>query len=304
MRRCALFALLLLPLIAEEAPEQLTAAQVRALLREARNNYSSEDPEDLALAAQRFALAAQAADPGEVNLDAVRLAEAKAWMKANQSERALEALRKIQGFDRAGDRARHRHLLGGAHLAAGEEALAREEFDAAKEHMEQAVQAFTDSLKEHPVSTEAKENLEIAHRRLQHVIDVTPPPPPGDPESGDDQQEDPEDGDQEQQPQPQPQEQEQEQGQEQGQGQEEPETSDPSDPSDESDMPEPAEASDPTDSSGTGEPSGAPAPEEPLDLTEEETLRTLDALQEQERRQREEILRNRQLRRVPVEKDW
>ncbi|MCH8527410.1 MAG: hypothetical protein LAT79_09695, partial [Kiritimatiellae bacterium] len=66
---------------------------------------------------------------------------------------------------------------------------------------------------------------------------------------------------------------------------------DPSDLSDASDL-----SDDPSASEHT--------PEE--DFSEEEAQRTLDALLEQERRLRDEILRNRNrnLQTVPVEKDW
>jgi len=265
-----LILLLTLPLFAEDVPEALTPTQVRHLLREARQLYTSEEPEDLANAARMFRAAAEAADPDEVHLDAVRLAEAMAWMQANQTERALEAFEGIQGFEDAADRARHRNLRGNAHLAAGEQAFAQEEFDAAKEHMESAVQSFIESLQDNPASEDGKRNLEIAHRRLQHVIENTPPPPPPD-EDGESDDSDEDDAD--------------------------PDQTDPTDQTD---------PSDPTDAS---EPSETPSASEPLpdeDFSEEEAQRTLDALLEQERRLRDEILRNRNrnLQTVPVEKDW
>jgi hypothetical protein len=280
---------LTLPLFAEEEPQPLTPAQVRHLLREARQLYTSEEPEDLANAARMFRAAAEAADPDEVHLDAVRLGEAMAWIKANQTEQALEAFERIQGFEDAADRARHRNLRGNAHLAAGEQAFAQEEFEAAKEHMESAVQSFIESLQDNPASEDGKRNLEIAHRRLRHVIENTPPPPPPD-ESGESEGSDEDDAD-DQQDQTDP------------TDQSDPSDEDESDPSDESDPTDQSDPIDQTDPSDPSDPSASePLPEE--DFSEEEAQRTLDALLEQERRLRDEILRNRNLQTVPVEKDW
>lgn len=289
-----LFLLLLtLPLFAEEVPEDLTPAQVRHLLREARQLYASEEPEDLANAARLFRAAAEAADPEEVHLDAVRLAEAMTWMRADQTERALEAFEHIQGFEDAADRARHRNLRGNAHLAAGEQAFAQEEFDTAKEHMESAIQSFIESLQDDPASEDGKRNLEIANRRLRHVIENTPPPPPPEESGEDDDSEEGEDADPDQTDQPDPTD----------------PSEDESDPSDEFDPSDPSDPADPSDLSDASDLSDDPSasehtPEE--DFSEEEAQRTLDALLEQERRLRDEILRNRNrnLQTVPVEKDW
>lgn len=304
MKPLLYFLLLLgLPLFAEDDLPDLTPAQIRHMLREARQLYDSEDSEDLINAARIFRAAAGAADPDEVHLDAVRLAEAMAWMQAGQTEAALNAFESIQGFENAVDRARHRNLRGNAHLAAGEQAFAQEEFDAARGHMESAVQSFIESLQDDPASDHTRRNLEIANRRLQHVIDNTPPPPPPE-ESGENGDSD-EDDSEDQQDQPDPTDQsdpseDASDPSDESDSSDESDKSDPSDPSDESDPADPSDLSDVADAPSTSE----PTPDE--DLSEEDVQRTLDALLEQERRLRDEILRDRArtLRTPPVEKDW
>jgi len=305
MKRLLLFVLLATPGFADEAVEPLSPAQVRALLREARTLYASEDTEELGKSAELFGAAAEAADPGEVHVDAVRLAEAQAWLKADQPQRALEAFEQIQGFEQAADRARHRMLRGNAQLLLGEQALAEEDFEAAKEQMNQAIESFVESLMEDPRSEDAKRNLEIANRRLQYVIENEPPPPEPPTKEEDEEKQDPPE-------EPPPEEQESEP--ESGEGESEPQEQE-SDPSEGEDQGEP-QPGDPQE--GEGEPSDPQEepgePEEPGeaesmegeldDLSEEEAGRTLDALLEQERRLREEILQNRRLRTIPVEKDW
>lgn len=308
MRRALLLLLLAGSALAEEPVETLTPAQVRALLREGRSRFDSEDSQDLAEAARMFAAAADAADPGEVHVDAVRLAEAKAWLKADQPQRALEAFEKIQGFERAADRARHRMLRGNAQLLLGEQALAEEDFDAAKELMELAIESFVESLMENPVSEDAKRNLEIANRRLQYVIENEPPPPPPDeePQEGEDPEQQPPEEEPEEQDPSEP---------ESGEGEPEPQEQE-SEPQEGEDEGEP-QPTDPREQEGDPSESQDPAPEwdeqveQPSremeledDLSEEEVERALDALLEQERRLREQILQNRRLRRIPVEKDW
>lgn len=305
MKRVGLM-LLLLPLFAGESSGSLSPAQVRQLLNQAVQHYQSDEKPEPAEAAQLFRAAVENADPGEVHTDAVRLAEAMAWMQAGDPERALEAFEQIQGFEQPAHRARHRHLRGTAHLAAGEQAFAREDFGPAREHMESAVQSFIESLQEDPASDVGKRNLEIAHRRLQHIIDHTPPPPPPD-ESGEGQNDDTDPSeDAQDSPQHPP-------------DSADPNDSEPPDNSDASDAPDTSDESDTSEESEESDPAGAPdasapsearesasSPDLEEDFSEEEAQRTLDALLEQERRLRDEILRNRnrQLQTLPVEKDW
>jgi len=308
MKTLILFLLLVFPLFAEETVETLRPAQVRHLLREARKQYMSEDLQELAEAARIFSAAAEASDPGEVHVDAVRLAEAQAWLKADQHDRALEAFEKIQGFEQAADRARHRLLRGNAQLAMGERALAEENFEAAKDQMNQAIESFVESLMEDPRSADAKRNLEIANRRLQYVIENEPPPPP--PEKN------PEDQQQEQEKPPEEQEQDGQSQPSQGEGEpdEQKQESEPSEGEEPEEPPSPqpqaregeGDPSDPQDEPGEPEEPGETEPTEGdlEDLSEEEAQRTLDALLEQERRLREQILQNRRIRTIPVEKDW
>lgn len=294
---------------APEAPEALSRFQVRQLLRDARGVYedAEAEPEAFAEAARAFALAAEHGEPGEVNFDAIRFAEALSWMRANQPERALEAFERVEGFPRSGDRARHRFHRGNAHLAAGENALSGEDFESAKAQMTQAIDNYIASLLEDPEAEPAKQNLEIARRRLQFVEENQPPPPP--PEPGDDDEEEEEDPDPAEEPPP------PEPGEEGEEGEDDP---------DASPEPEPGEDDPDEDPGEPGEEDGEdgdPAPATPdlvedvegeapdddpdlEDLTEDDARRTLDWLFEQERRQREDILRNRHRHRAPVEKDW
>lgn len=317
MKFLLLLTLLAAPFAAahEDGEDHLTPGQVRYLLRQGRRLYEQGEAEAFAEAARTFALAAQHADPAEVHLDAVRLAEAKAWLQADRPDLALNAFEQIQGFDAPADRARHRLLRGNAHLAAGELALAGEDFEAAKEQMEQAIQSLIDALQTDPASEEAKRSLEIAHRRLRYVIDNQPPPPPPEGGEGDAEQDD-EDENQEQEPQPQPQPQPEE-----GEGDAEEEPGEDDRPQ----MPPPAPEDQPQDGEpeeGEGDGDPADAREAPLleeevaehdgpdldldtdNLDEEEARRALEALMEQERRLREQILQNRRIRTIPVEKDW
>ncbi|MCC5849544.1 MAG: hypothetical protein JJU29_15795 [Verrucomicrobia bacterium] len=305
-----------IPLEAAQA-EDLTPFQIRHVLREARRLYEAHDEESdpaaLAEAAHAFALAAEKGEPGEVNLDAVRLAEAMAWMRADRPEAALEAFEKIQGFDEAADRARHRLLRGNAHLAAGERAFSQEDFDAAKEQMGEAIESYIASLMDDPASEAAKQNLELAHRRLKFVKDEEGEyeqemPQPGDDEEGEEGKD--EEGEDEMPPRPV----DELEGEEDEDGEQvmEPEPDD--QPGEEGDETE-ADERDPDEDDPEGDPAIADPGEEdePLegemapevdDLTDEEIESTLNALLEQERRLRDEILRNRHRRQIPVEKDW
>lgn len=312
-RLLPLLMLATLPAWSETEPrETLSRFQVRQLLRQARNLYNDDEvePEALEETARAFALAAEHGEPGEVNLDAVRFAEAMAWMRANQPERALEAFERIQGFPRADERARHRFHRGNAHLAAGENALSGEDFDTAKEQMSLAIENYIASLLEEPGAEPTKQNLEIARRRLQFVEENAPPPPSVEPEPGEDEDQEEQDPGEEPPP-PQP----GEEGEEGEDPDPQPQPQPDPEPGDEDDTDAPGEEAeqDPAD----GDPADAtpdlvedvegeaPRDDPDLeDLTEDEARRTLDWLFEQERRQREDILRNRHRHRAPVEKDW
>ena len=308
-----------MPALAQEEPVSLedvgdlTPFQIRHVLREARRLYEADeedaDPATLAEAARAFALAAEKGEPGEINLDAVRLAEAMAWMRAERPEDALEAFEKIQGFEAAADRARHRLLRGNAHLAAGERAFSQEDFDTAKEQMGEAIESYIASLMDDPTSEAAKQNLELAHRRLRFVEENEPPPPPPENQEDEDEDQDQEDGDDEQDQEPQPQPGEADESEE---GEDDPEPQPGEEEEDDDTRPEEGDP-------GEDEAEGDPAPADPGeeddprememdpeldDLTDDEIESTLNALLEQERRLRDEILRNRHRRQIPVEKDW
>ena len=320
IRRVLLILLLATGLRAEESdpePETLSRVQIRQLLRDARRLYDAQ-PEEAdaesraahAEAARAFARAAEAGDPGEVNLDAVRLAEAMAWMRADQPELALEAFDRIQGFDEALDRARHRFLRGNAHLAAGEAALSREDFEEAKTQMGEAVESLISSLMEDPQAEAAKQNLEVARRRLRWVEENEPPPPPPEEEPGEDDSEE-EDTDPDETPPPDmpdmPEPQDDEDEQETDPDGDEDDGAEAADAdAEEGDEGEDEEEAEPGEPEWTEDVDGAAAADDPEfdDLDMDTAEQTLDALLEQERRLREEIIRNRRIRTIPVEKDW
>ena len=317
IRRLLIASLLVFTVRAEDpAPETdtLSPVQVRQLLRDASALYEEHaddsdaaDPEALTEAARAFARAAREGDPGEVHLDAVRLAEAMAWMRAGQPEQALEAFDRIQGFSETHDRARHRFLRGNAHLAAGEAALSREDFETAKSQMGEAVESFISSLMEDPQAEAAKQNLEIARRRLRWVEENEPPPAEEDTDP-DDQDEEPDDTPQpEIPPKPEPGDEEEDDPDDdpaptEAEGEDEGEESE-TDPADEDETDGEADA-DTGDPAAQEDVDGDPVAEDLDDLDLEDAVQTLDALLEQERRLREEIIRNRHHRSIPVEKDW
>jgi len=312
--RVLLFVLAAFFLRAEDPAEQpLTRTQIRHLLQQARNLYRDDDaePEELADAAQAFGLAANQAEPGEVDLDAVRFAEALAWMRTGQPDRALEAFGNIQGFPLPEQRARHRFHRGNAHLAAGEQALTQDDFQSAKQQMEEAIENYIASLQEDPQAESAKQNLEIARRRRRWGEENAPPPPPPEEDGEDDEEsEDQDDPEERETPQDMPpptpedeQDQEQDAEMQHQPGEDEEGVQDqPQDGDEETDADDPTPAAPDLVEDVDGE---APQDDPDLeDLTEEESRRTLDRLFEQERRRREEILHNRHRDSPPVEKDW
>jgi outer membrane biosynthesis protein TonB len=239
--------------------------------------------------------AATNAVPGEFDADAIRLAEAMAWMKANRPDEALKSFERLKGFDESEERARQRLLKGNAHLAQAEQHVAGEQWDEGIQQATKAAEAFASSLKENAESMEAKRNLEIARDRERTYRLLRPPPTPTPP------------------PQPTPQAQPSPTPSPQPSPQGPTPTPDPS----ASPTPQPNGQPSPTpQAEGTPQPQDGDSEQKPepgeegnageadaKDLTEEETERILDALLEQEKRMRDQILR-RNLRQIPVEKDY
>lgn len=278
---------------------QVTRAQLDLMLNQAKAQYNAEEPatEELAEAAERFKAAAELGEPGEYNLDALRLAEGMSLLKAGKPEEALEAMKAIEGFDSPEERSRLRLMRGNAHLAQGTAAAERKQWEPAKEEVGAAIDSFANALIEDPQSEAARHNLELAQRRLEQIKRQQPPPTPTH-----EPQPTPTPGPS---PTPTPEGDQGQQGDEQQQ--EEQDQTDPSDPSDEeSDKSDPS-PQDPA--SGEGEPGeegegeGVPAQPTNEELDEQQAQQVLDAYLEQEKHQRRQIL-ERRVRPVPVEKDW
>ncbi len=288
-----------LPLAAQDT-NALTRAHIRNLLREASETYATPQPESANNAAQRFGAVADLDDPREYNLDALRLAQGMALLKAGDAPAALQALDKVKGFDHSTERSRLRLLRGNAHFHLAEKSAADEKWDEALGAIAKAVENYTQALIETPDSPDARHNLELAHRRRQDFERLKPPPPTPtptpsptptpDPQASPTPTPDPQASptptpDPQASPTPTP----------------DPQASPTPDPNA---TPEPQDTGEPQEPQDTqsGEPSslGEPSEEE---RNAQEAARILDAFLQQERNQRDQILK-RNLRILPVEKDW
>jgi outer membrane biosynthesis protein TonB len=314
-----LLALLIALPLSAQTTNTLSRTQIQGVLRGAREAYVKEDPEMASIAAQAFGSVAETNDDKEYNLEALRLAEGMAHLKGNDPASALKALEQIKGFDSPGERARLRLMRGNAHFALGNQAAEAKKWDEAKTQMGKAIENQVQSLIEMPSSEEARHNLELSRRRLAEIIRQQPPPPPTPtpqptptPTPKPSPTPTPQPG---QKPTPTP----------------EPQPSPTPDPNA---TPTPSPSGTPTpdpNATPTPSPNGTPTPDpnatsEPRDgdpsnpdekkdpqeasaaekgegLDPKEAERILDAFLEQEKNQRDQILKQR-IRSVPVDKDW
>jgi len=288
----------------EEAPSTFTRSQIRTLLQQTIELYSSEDQTDLEQAAQNFQALVTDAPEGEMDQDALALAESMAFLKAGQPQKALERLDQIEGFEESKERSQARMMKGNAQRQLSEAAVSSEQWEDATTQMTGAVESYKNALREDSNLVAARQNLELSNKRLQEIIELTPPPPEDQESEDQEENEDDEEtsDDQEQQ-------QNQEPGDESDPSDDEQEQdSDPSDPaddqqdpSDQDEPPESEESSEEENADPAGQASEGVDPAEELDAKQAEQL--LDAALEQEKRQRRQILQQR-VRSIPVEKDW
>lgn len=314
----AVLATALLSVSAQTETNRVERLALRQRLREAREAFGEDAGEALAEAADHFKAVREQGEEGEFDLDALRLAEGMAHLRAGKPEQALQVLDAVEGFENAPERARHRRLKGLAHMGLAEAAANEERWDDALRDMDEAVSDFTRSLKETPDDEASRHNLELAHRRRREIEQQKPPPPPEseDQENEDEQDQDEQDQDEQEQDEQERDEQEQDSEEQDGESQDEEETQPEEQEGDESSADEEGEQ-DPQDAEGEGEPRSADEPEGEADpsaagepgeeeVDAREAARILEAYLEQEKRQRRQLLEEqmRRLRRQPVEKDW
>jgi len=288
-------------------PQPLDRHTLRRAVQGARILYKRGDETDFSSAADAFKAVEASGDTEEFNLDALRLAEGLSRLRGGDPDGALDALNRIQGFPEAEQRGRHRQLKGIAHPQKGQTLAAEADWQAAIEQAQEAIDSLSQSLKETPESDTARKNLELAHQHLADYLARRPPPTPTPqpqptptpgptPEASPTPTPEPS-------PTPEP---EQQQGDEptptpDPQGDENPQSQQNEgepDSQEEDSQSQEEQQGDPSDpSSGTGQESSQE------ELEAEEARQILDAFQEQEKAQRRELLR-RQIRGIPVEKDW
>jgi tetratricopeptide (TPR) repeat protein len=303
LRLILLSALLLLPsLHAQTETNKVTRAGLKMLLNEARQQFNSENEEDFPKAAERFRTVREKGPEGEFDLDALRLAEGLSWLRAGDPERALTTLDDVEGFEDPAERSRHRLLKGNAQVQLAEKKAKEQEWDPAIKQMGEAITSLTHALKENPESEAARYNLELAQRKLKAIQQLkptpTPPPPPTPtPTPGPTPTPTPK-------PTPTP----------ETQGQPTPTPTPDENNGDQSEQKEPSneegEKSEPSENNPQdAEPSDSEQEGSQAEMTEEEidaeqARKILEAYLEQEKHQRRQILEQRRIRTVPVEKDW
>ncbi len=301
---CALFWISNLP---AQSTNSLQRAAIQQILRQAESDYEqSEDAAAAERAAESFGGVASL-ESEDFDADALHLAEAMARLTAGNPEAALQALDRIQGFDEASERARSRLLRGNAHLSLAE--AAGEDFERAEAELGQALNSYVQALKEEPSNPAIRHNLELAQKRLQELLLRKPPPTPTpqptptpEPTPSPEPQATPT-------PTPTPDPQATPTPEPEATPTPQPEGTPTPDPNAEATpTPDPEAEGEPTPDPeaqatpqpGEGDPQGEATPE-PIEAQQAQQL--LDAYREQEKRQRREIQR-RNIRPVPVEKDW
>lgn len=310
-------ALFLLPLSAqpadasdavEESTDSLTSRDAWRGLDEAVRLYQEGEFEQ---AATLFQHLRQQAPEGEFDPDAVRLAEARAWMQSGDPAKTLETLEGVEGFEVDRLQAETRILEGNAAYQIAEQALSQQDPAAAKENAERALERFRNALSVDPRNETAAHNLELTQRFVEQIPE--PPPQENEEDQENDQQEEQEDSqDQEQQQQQDSQEQQQQDSEDQEQ-QPEQDSQEQQEDQESQDQPEQDQ---PDSDKASSEEQEQPSPEDPdssnrsepteqeiQEFSEEQARQLLDTYDEQERRQRRQFLEQR-VRTIPVEKDW
>ncbi len=330
---CTLLIIFSLCVTAEETESTTMARnQIRAFLEETETLYTSEDPKELSEAATRFQALREQTPEGEMNPDALRLAEGMAQLKSGDPEEALRTFDEIDGFEDPVIRGQLRQMKGNAHLKMAQIAMGQTEWEDAKAGMEKAEEAFINTLRENPEMEAARNNLEFAQKCLREIEAQKPPPSEDKEDKQEDQKEEEKDKDKQEEQKQDPE--NQKDGDDKQKGQQDPsqdqqdpskndpsDSSDPSDPSDQKDPSEqdPSDQKDPSkqdpkdqkdsskqDPSDQQEQNQAGTPGEMSDAEKLDAMQAqqlLDAALEQEKAQRRLILQGR-ARTIPVEKDW
>jgi hypothetical protein len=287
----------------EETASTMTRNSLRSFLEQTIDYYSSEDPADAEQAAQNFQTLSLQAPEGEMDPDALALAEGMSLLKAGKAQQALERLEQIEGFEESKERSQTRLMKGNAQRQLAEAAVSSEQWDDAKSQMSAAVESYKNALREDSNLIAARQNLEIANERLKEIIELTPPPPENQNSEDQEDQEDQENQEESEKNQERSQDQEEQTDQQDQQDQED--QADQQDQGEQEDQENSEESSEqeqeeePSNPAGQGSESGDPA--EQLDAKQAQQL--LEAALEQEKRQRRQILQQR-IQSIPVEKDW
>lgn len=287
----------------EESTDSLTSRDAWRGLDEAVRLYKEGEFEQ---AAALFQHLRQQAPEGEFDPDAVRLAEARAWMQSGDPAKTLETLEGVEGFEVDRLQAETRILEGNAAYQIAEQALAQQDPAAAKENAERALERFRNALSVDPRNETAAHNLELTQRFMEKIPE--PPPQENEEKQENDQQEEQEDSqDQEQQQQQDSEDQQDQEQQPEQDSQEEQENQESQDQTEQdqqdSDETSSEEQEQPSPEDPDSSKRSEPTEQELQEFSEEQARQLLDTYDEQERRQRRRFLEQR-VRTIPVEKDW
>lgn len=263
------------------------------VMQQGADAYEQERLEEAA-AAFREALALAEEDE-TLDPAAARLNLGTTLARGGQFEPAAAELSEALKTDDLKLQARAQYNLGHVRYREAENLVEQQDLQTANSKIDQSIGHFQDALRLDPADLQTKKNFELSHlkkKQIEALIEQQPPQP--EQQQNEDQEEEEQQDqqeDQEQQQSQDPQDQQDQQDQQDEQDQQEPPQDDPQQPEDT--PPEEQE-------NGQEEPEPQPAPEQ---MTEEEAEMLLEAMKEEEQRQREKY-RIQLGRPQPVDKDW
>jgi len=302
---------LVLPVFAQDEVEKpISRKETKDQLDQASLSYQEGE---YGAAADIFSMLRDEAPEGELDPDALRLAEGLSWLKSGDADKAMDALESVEGFDVDSLRSQKRLTQGNAAYQLAQQALEAQDLETAKEKSETAQNLYRSALQVNPRNQDAAHNLELTQRFIQEL----PEPPPQ--ENQDQEDSENQENSEKQQDQEQQNSQDQENQDQENQDSQDQQNQDQEDQQQESEDPqndqeEEQDSQDEQDQSQgsegeqeqESEPSEGTEPTEqplPEDYSEEQAQTILDTYDEQERRQRRQFLQQR-VRTIPVEKDW
>jgi hypothetical protein len=159
------------PLLPAEEAESLTWQETWRGVDEAVRLYEAGE---FGNAGALFEKVRKESPEGELDPDAIRLAEGRAWLQSGNAEKAIEVLETIEGFDADRLRSETRILEGSAAYTLAQQALEQQDLESAKENAERAQERFRNALGVDPANEAAAHNLELT----QNFIRTLPEPPP------------------------------------------------------------------------------------------------------------------------------